>query len=64
MMKEDVVAPPDWQGGLGIPYYLGPQLKYPGWQIKMDINTTNQMATIHNTIGVMYGSEEPGYSCK
>ena len=52
-------APDEWKGDLET-YSLGPNLKIPGWTVKMDILTHNKMATIYNTIGVLRGEEEPG----
>lgn len=59
-MKEGELAPEEWRGTLSTEYYLGPDLKYPNWTIKMDIRTANRMATIYNTIGLIRGEIEPG----
>ena len=59
-LKEDIKAPADWQGNLNVTYYLGPVLKDPQWKIKMVVHTSNKVATIYNTIGILEGKEEPG----
>ncbi len=59
-IKEGELAPLEWRGDLDVDYFLGPDLKYPGWKIKMEILTANKVATIHNTIGILNGEEEPG----
>lgn len=53
-------APTKWQGDLKVKYFLGPELKDAGWKVKMDVKTSNKMATIYNTIGIFEGQEEPG----
>ena len=54
-------SPDEWQGGLEADYNLGPNLKN-NFQVKMEVYTTNQMATTYNTIGILRGEIEPG-SC-
>lgn len=54
------VAQDSWWGDLGVTYSLGPELKFTNWTVKMEILTANTMATVHNTIGVIHGEEEPG----
>ena len=58
-IKEGQRAPTEWQGDLDVDYFLGPELKN-GWKIKMEIHTANKVATIHNTIAILNGEEEPG----
>ena len=54
-------APVSWQGSLNVKkYYMGPELK-SGWKVKMDVKTTNQMATVYHTIGILNGQDEPGH---
>ena len=59
-IKEGELAPEEWRGELDVDYFLGPELKYPKWKIRMEILTSNKMATIYNTIGILEGQEEPG----
>ena len=59
-MKNSTRAPDTWQGGLNTPYRLGPGMQNPGWKVKLEVHTSNKMATIHNTIGIIRGEEEPG----
>ena len=59
-MKNSTRAPDAWQGGLNTPYRLGPGMQNVGWKVKLEVHTSNKMATIHNTIGIIRGEEEPG----
>ncbi len=56
-------APDEWQGTLDTVYYMGPGFQTPGYKVKMEVHTSNQKAIIHNTIGILYGEEEPGRFC-
>lgn len=53
-------APSSWEGKLEAPYNLGPNLRYPGWKVRVDVSVTNQMRVIYNTIGILRGSIEKG----
>lgn len=53
-------SPSEWQGGLEAAYNLGPNL-IDNFTIKMEVYTTNQMATTYNTIGILRGEIEPGF---
>jgi N-acetylated-alpha-linked acidic dipeptidase len=54
------LAPTEWIGDLDTPYSLGPGFKYgQGWKIQMNMLTANQLVTTYNTIGILYGQEEP-----
>lgn len=59
-MSADNPAPPEWQGGLGIQYSLGPKLAAQNWSVRLEVRTTNQLATAYNTVGILRGREEPG----
>ncbi|XP_046454638.1 glutamate carboxypeptidase 2-like [Daphnia pulex] len=53
-------APDQWQGDLEPVYSLGPGFKYgDGWKLEMDMQTANKLVTTYNTIGMLYGQEEP-----
>ena len=53
-------APDQWKGDLDTVYSLGPGFKYgDGWKIQMNMMTANQLVTTYNTIGMLYGQEEP-----
>ena len=53
-------APREWQGALNNgTYYLGPEL-INGQKIRMEVHTYNEKKTTYNTIGIIYGKEEPG----
>ncbi|CAG0901466.1 unnamed protein product [Darwinula stevensoni] len=54
-----VQAPPEWQGALNVTYRLGPGFAQPNWKVKMEVRTRNEMATVHNVIGILHGSVEP-----
>lgn len=53
-------APVDWEGSLNATYNLGPDFESANMIVRMKISTTNQVATIYNTIGVLTGEQEPG----
>lgn len=54
------LAPEKWRGDLNTPYSLGPGFQYgSGWKIKMNMLTANKMVTTYNTIGMLYGEQEP-----
>ena len=53
-------APAEWQGNLNVTYHLGPNFASPGWKIRLQVLTSNKMGVIHNTIGILRGSEEDG----
>jgi hypothetical protein len=53
-------APDSWQGTLNTTYYLGPGMEDSTLKVKLEVHTSNKMATIHNTIGIIRGEEEPG----
>lgn len=59
-ISPDNVAPSKWIGKMNAPYNLGPFLRYPGWKIRLDVSTKNQVRTIFNTIGILRGSIEDG----
>jgi N-acetylated-alpha-linked acidic dipeptidase len=42
------------------PYSLGPNLRNPGWRIRLDVSTVNERRTTFNTIGILKGSVEEG----
>ena len=52
--------PDDWQGGLDVQYQTGPGFRESGWKLRMQVRTTNQRAKVHNVVGVLRGSIEPG----
>jgi hypothetical protein len=53
-------APEQWQGDLEPVYSLGPGFKYgDGWKLEMNMQTANKLVTTYNTIGMLYGQEEP-----
>lgn len=54
------VAPSKWMGKMDVPYNLGPNMRYPGWKIRLDVSTNNQIRTTFNTIGILRGSIEDG----
>ena len=49
------MAPDLWQGGLNTKYHLGPKLQLANGTVKLDVRTTNQMATVYNVIGMLHG---------
>ena len=51
-------APHQWVGTLDVKYNLGPLL--PGWKVRLNVSTSNQLRTVYNTIGILRGSVEPG----
>lgn len=53
-------APPEWVGSLNTSYNLGPKLVNPGWKVRINVSTTNQIRTTYNTIGILRGSVEEG----
>jgi N-acetylated-alpha-linked acidic dipeptidase len=58
---DGIPARDEWKGDLIAPYNLGPKLKN-NFTIKMEVYTSNQMRTTYNTIGIIRGEIEPGYS--
>lgn len=56
------LAPEEWQGELNSTYYLGPGFQADR-KVKLHVRTSNKIATIHNTIGIIYGDVEPGKLC-
>lgn len=52
------LAPEEWQGELNSTYYLGPGFQADR-KVKLHVRTSNKIATIHNTIGIIYGDVEP-----
>ena len=58
-MDNSKPAPADWQGTLNVIYCMG-GLQAAAWRVKLEVLTSNKMAIIHNTIGILYGDEEPG----
>jgi hypothetical protein len=57
---DDSPVPDDWQGGLDVQYQTGPGFRESGWKLRMQVRTTNQRAKVHNVVGVLRGSIEPG----
>ena len=53
------VAPAEWQGGLNFTYHLGPTLGVDQ-AVNLEVNNERLIKTIHNIVGVIPGSEEPG----
>ena len=53
-------TPIEWVGNLNAAYNLGPSLINPGWKVRINVSTTNQVRTIYNTIGILRGSIEDG----
>lgn len=53
-------APSKWVGKLDSLYHLGPDLRNPGWKVRLNVSVSNQIRTIYNTIGVLRGSVENG----
>jgi len=54
--------PAAWVGKLDAPYNLGPTPLNPGWKVRVDVSTTNEMRRTYNTIGILRGSVEDGKS--
>lgn len=54
------IAPSKWIGKMDAPYSLGPNLRNPGWRIRLDVSTVNERRTTFNTIGILKGSVEEG----
>ena len=53
-------APSKWVGKMDAPYSLGPNLRNPGWRVRLDVSTVNERRTTFNTIGILKGSLEDG----
>lgn len=51
-------APTKWGGKMDAPYNIGPNLRYPGWKIRLDVSIANERRTTFNTIGILKGSVE------
>ena len=60
MLKKNE-APETWRGTLNTTYYLGPGMENSTLKVKLEVHTSNKMAYTYNTIGILYGDEEPGY---
>ncbi|XP_030854959.1 glutamate carboxypeptidase 2 [Strongylocentrotus purpuratus] len=48
-----------WKGGLNITYRYGPGFTDPNRKVKMSIQTSREIRTIYNVIGVINGAVEP-----
>lgn len=49
------LAPPDWNGGLAVPYHLGDS----GLRIHLNVHNRRQQKQIWDVIGVLRGTDEP-----
>ncbi|KAK4016643.1 hypothetical protein OUZ56_031605 [Daphnia magna] len=58
-MSIDNPAPEDWQGGLNTTYFLGSKSTQRKWTVRLQVRMTQKLATAYNTIGILYGREEP-----
>lgn len=54
--------PAAWVGKLDAPYNLGPTPLNPGWNVRINVSTDNEMRRTYNTIGILRGSVEDGKS--
>lgn len=57
-------APTKWGGKMDAPYNIGPNLRYPGWKVRLDVSIANERRTTFNTIGILKGSVEDGIMFK
>ncbi|XP_046440416.1 glutamate carboxypeptidase 2-like [Daphnia pulex] len=58
-MSTENPAPEDWQGGLNATYFLGSKFTQRKWSVRLQVRMTHKLATAYNTIGILYGREEP-----
>merc|ERR550534_1365004 len=52
-------APPEWRGKLNTTYKIGPQLRVPGWKIRMEVYNDKKILPTYNVIGYIRGQVEP-----
>ena len=61
-ISDENPPPPEWVGNLDAPYNLGPTPFRLGWEVRINVSTTNEMRRTYNTIGILRGSVEDGKS--
>ncbi|VDN05041.1 unnamed protein product [Thelazia callipaeda] len=53
------LAPTDWQGGLNISYYIGPNMKIHEGKIRLTVHSSLSTRTIRNVVGYIRGTTDP-----
>lgn len=52
-------APPHWRGKLNMTYRIGPQLRLPGWKIRLEVHNEKKIVPTYITVGFIRGQVEP-----